>query len=209
MFSLLLTVWASPFIRPLPGSLRDNDDAKNYTCERLTLEEAERARPGAIRPRGPRGDLYERDVMLCQERVLPLGLRLDADEAILTSLDAQVTALAGAARSRRPDLQGATWLVEVYYPSPAVSAKISFAAKNALMAEGLRVSDRAPSLAAGDLQVITRMPPAEAYPAACRRYTDNGSLRSSDALLAVVLLDRQETALHAGLCAAGSWTWLR
>jgi hypothetical protein len=53
------------------------------------------------------------------------------------------------------------------------------------------------------------MPPSEAYPTACRRYTDNGSLGAADVLLAVVLLDRQETALHAGLCAAGSWTWLR
>lgn len=207
--TLLLAIWASPFIRPQPGSWRDPDEAANYTCTRLSLEEAERARPGAVRPRGPRGDLYDRDVMLCQERILPLGLRLDGDEAVLSSLESRVTELAGAARGYRPDLLGATWLVEVFYPSPAVSAKISFAAKNALMAEGLRVSDRAPTLAAGDVQVITRMPPEDAYPTACRRYADNGSLRAGEALLAVVQLDRLETTLHAGLCAAGSWTWLR
>ena len=209
MFGLFPLVFGFPFVMPQPGSWRDRDDARNYSCAFMTVEQAQVARPGAVRPVGPRGDLYERDVVLCQERMLPLGLRLDADEAILSTLDARVKELAGAARSRRPDLEGATWLVEVYYPSPAVSAKIGFATKNALMAEGLGVSDRTPTLAAGDVQVITRMPPNEAYPTACRRYTDNGSLGANDALLAVVLLDRQETALHAGLCAAGSWTWLR
>ncbi|MCB9743052.1 MAG: hypothetical protein H6740_10660, partial [Alphaproteobacteria bacterium] len=165
--------------------------------------------PGLIAPVNPRGDYYERDVVLCQERMLSLGIRRDADEAVLSDLNARVTELVGAAATARPDLQGQTWLVEAFHPSAAVSAKIAFATKNALMAEGLRVSDRTPTLGVGDLQVITRMEPTQAYAAACRRYSDNGTLDAEDVLLAVALLDKLETSLHAGLCTQGRWSWLR
>ena len=58
-------------------------------------------------------------------------------------------------------------------------------------------------------RVITRMAPDQAYPTACRRWFDTGSLDDGDALLAVVTRDPRETDLHAGLCASGTWTWLR
>ena len=77
------------------------------------------------------------------------------------------------------------------------------------MAQGASVSDRVPTLAAGDIDVITRMSAEDAYPAACQRYYSLGSLKEDDVLLAVVRLDSRETALHAGLCDRGQWRWLR
>ena len=83
------------------------------------------------------------------------------------------------------------------------------AVKNALMGAGVAVSDRTPLLAAGDVDVLTRLPPLEAYPAACARYAAGGSLRPTDVLLGVMQLDPRETTVHAGACVDGSWLWLR
>lgn len=212
MLAFLLIYTLLPFFVPLPpapGLMKPKSQARNYTCTYMDVPTANELRPGLIAPVNPRGDYYERDVVLCQERMLSLGIRRDADEAVLSDLNARVTELVGAAATARPDLQGQTWLVEAFHPSAAVSAKIAFATKNALMAEGLRVSDRTPTLGVGDLQVITRMEPTQAYAAACRRYSDNGTLDAEDVLLAVALLDKLETSLHAGLCTQGRWSWLR
>ena len=57
--------------------------------------------------------------------------------------------------------------------------------------------------------VLTRMNSSKAYPAACKRYHDNGSLKDSDALLAIVSKDQRDTNLHMGICSEGVWTWLR
>lgn len=167
------------------------------------------ALPGEIAPERPRGEYVNRDALVCTERLMRPGLRADRDEAVLSSLDALVTDLTGAAGDLHPELAAQTWLVEAYYPSTQVSAKLSFAAKNALVARGLRVSDRTPILSAGDVDVLTRLGPEAAYPGACRRYTDNGSLHPGDTLLAVVSRDPLETTLHAGLCTDGVWTWLK
>ena len=113
------------------------------------------------------------------------------------------------AAAQRPDLDARTWLVEAHYPSASVASKISFATKNALVELGLSVSDRMATLAAGDVDVIVRMSPEDAYPAACRRYFASGSLGADDALLSVILRDTQATILHAGLCEQGQWTWLK
>ena len=135
------------------------------------------------------------------------GLRIERDEAVLSTLQKSTTDLVAAAATR-PDLAGKTWLVESFYPSGAVSDKLSFATKNALVLRGFRVSDRTPTLSAGDIGVITRMPAFDAYPLACKRYLDTGTLGEDDALLAVVMLDVRETTLHAGICFGGTWSWL-
>jgi hypothetical protein len=137
------------------------------------------------------------------------GVRAARDEAILGRLDDTASDMAVAALGTGADPAEETWHVEVFYPNAQVSTKVSFATKNALVARGARVSDRTPTLAAGDIEVITRMEPAQAYPTACRRYFELGSLPEGDSLLAVVSLDDRETILHAGLCSAGQWTWLR
>jgi len=193
---------------PAPGALWTRTEARGMDCERLSVEAGHERYPGRIRAPAPRGDYVERGAVVCQERLFREGLRPPQDEAILSSLEARVAALARAAGALRPDLAGRTWLVEVHYPSAPVSSKIDFAAKNALMLEGLAVSDRAPRLAVGDVRVLTPMPPERAYPAACRRWADNGSLGGGDALLAVLLRDPRETALHAGICDGGQWTWV-
>jgi len=194
---------------PAPSVLNNKTDARNLECERLSASEAARQHPGEVAPVGPRGDYYSRSALVCKERFLRLGLRSNQDEAILSTLDARTAELALAADALSPDLTNRTWLVETYYPSTQVAAKISFATKNALIDQGLRVSDRTPILAAGDVQVITRMAPDAAYPAACRRYFDNGSLGTDDVLLGVVSRDPRATVLNAGLCTAGQWQWLR
>lgn len=194
---------------PAPGLTRSKTESRNLDCERITAEAASRRYPGQIEAPKPRGEYMERAAVVCRERLLRPGVRPARDEAILSSLQATTVALAENAASVRPDLQGSTWLVEAYYPSGPVAGKISFAAKNVLMGRGLAVSDRTPVLNAADIDVITRMSPDEAYPAACRRYYQSGTLGEGDALLAVISRDRRETALHAGLCTLGEWTWLR
>jgi hypothetical protein len=175
----------------------------------MSAEIASARYPGVIEAPRPRGDYVERSALVCAQRLMRPGLRADRDEAILSSLEPLVTELTATAGDLHPELATRTWLVEAFYPSAPVSAKLSFATKNALVEKGLQVSDRTPTLSAGDVDVLTRMPPEEAYPAACRRYEDNGSLHAGDALLAVVSRDPRETTLHAGLCTDGQWSWLR
>ena len=157
---------------------------------------------------GPRGDYVQRDAVVCRERLMRPGLRSAQDEAVLADLDATAKELAASVQSLRPDLAGHTWLVESYYPDNPISEKISFAAKNALIAEGLRVSDRTPLLGAGDVDVLTRMEPDAATPAACARYAANGSVGEGDALLVILARDTRSTVLQAGLCTAEGWSWL-
>lgn len=193
---------------PTPGLLHSREEARRYACERVTPEELQRTHPGRLRPPRPRGDYTEHDAVVCTERLLRPGLRDPGDEAVLSSLDARAAEIASLAAALRPDLRARTWLVEVFHPDPQVSAKVAFAAKNALMAEGLAASDRRVALAVGDVDVLTRMEPFRAYPTACARYAQ-GSLGAGDALLAVIQLDPRETALHAGVCDRGTWSWLR
>lgn len=209
---LLLALATVPFMLPLdpaPGFRTTRDEARRLDCERVDPTTASRQYPGQIEAPGPRGELMERRAVVCRERMMQPGLRSARDEAILSTLQAEVSALASEAAALRPDLAEQTWLVETYYPSVPVSQKVSFAAKDALVRAGLSVSDRAPGIGAADLQVITRMPPEQAYPAACLRYRQTGSLGEDDVLLAVVHRDPRETILHAGLCSGGQWTWLQ
>ncbi|MEZ4239897.1 MAG: hypothetical protein R3F59_27855 [Myxococcota bacterium] len=200
---------ASPF-DPAPGLFRSRAArSENLDCERISTEAAVRRYPGLVQPERPRGDFVERDVVVCTERLARPGLRDPRDEAILSTLEDTVAEIAGAVEALRPDLAGRTWLVEAYDDSPRVTSKVSFAAKNALMTHGLTVSDRTPALSAGDIEVLGRMPPDQAFTGACRRYADSGALREQDVLLAVTSRDPRETVLHAGICEGGLWTWLQ
>jgi hypothetical protein len=191
---------------PAPGVLRSKAAARQLDCARQSAALADALDPGALRPPEPRGDQLPRDQVTCRERLLRPGLRADRDEAILQDLADQSTGF--AARAQGAEMPDHTWLVEVFDPSPAVAAKLGFATKSALVGQGLRVSDRIPAFAIGDLEVLTRMAPADAWPAACTRLRATGSLRPDDALLALVSLDPRATVLHAGLCAGGGWRWL-
>lgn len=193
---------------PAPGLARSKTWTRNLECERLTAREGHGQYPGVIAEPDPRTELFERAALVCRERFARLGLRTPREEAVLSELEGSASAI-GAAAALWPELAGRTWLVEVFDPSTAVAGKIGFATKNALLRGGMRVSDRTPVLSAGDVDVLLRMPPDEAYPAACHRWADNGSLGAADVLLAVVVRDPRETFLHAGLCVSGGWTWLR
>lgn len=201
-----------PFVTqtdPAPGLTRSKAASRHMECERMTAEVASRRYPGVIVPPKPRGDYVERSVLVCSQRVLREGLRRPQDEAVLSTLASTASELASATEAVPASLASRTWLVEAFYPSAPVAAKLSFATKDALVQLGRSVSDRTPTLSAGDLDVITRLPPRESYPAACRRYFETGAMDDGDALLAIVNLDPRETALHAGLCASGAWTWVR
>lgn len=178
-------------------------------CERVPVSVAIARYPGVVRPPDPRGDLVEREVLICSEKLMNPDLRSPADEAILSSLDQTAQDIAGLATAARPELRDKTWLVESHTANPEVSAKLSFAAKNALVNQGMTVSDRSPILGFDDIQVITRLSPMEAWPAACFRYAQNESMGPDDALLASVVLNPRETIVHSGVCAQGVWTWLR
>jgi hypothetical protein len=194
---------------PAPGVFRSRASARTLHCERLTPEAGARRYPGEVAPPRPRGDYAERSVVVCSEWVLRPGLRAPHAEAILTTLQRRAADAAGAVLALGADAGARTWLVEAHDPDPAVAAKVRFATQAALAERGLPVSDRRPTLAAGDIDVLTRQPPDRAYPMACRRYFDNGTLGPGDALLSLVVRDPRATTLHAGLCADGAWTWLR
>lgn len=211
-WSILLALLILPFVvnvGPAPGLFESKTDLRRLECERLSALEGAARYPGQVMTSPPRGDFIERSTLVCNERYLRPGMRAARDEAVLSTLSAQAAAAAGRIDALAPDLRARTWLVEAHYESAPVAGKISFAAQTALGAKGLRVSDRTPTLAAGDVAVITRLEPAQAYPAACQRYFDNHSLGTGDALLAMVSRDPRETALHAGLCVDGQWTWLQ
>lgn len=205
---VLLTV---PFFGPdpAPSLTRTLSEARQYDCRVVEQDVLARERPGLVRTPRPRGGFGERTYVVCTEALLPPDARHPRDAAVLERVGEMTEELASVAAATWPDLSERSWLVEVYYPNAQVSPKIAFATKDALVRKGLRVSDRTPLLAAGDVEVLTRMPPSQAYPAACARYARTGSLGADDALLAVLVRDPRETILHGGVCADGTWTWLR
>lgn len=211
-WTVLLALVILPFVinvGPAPGLFESKTELRRLECERLSALESASRYPGQVSTSPPRGDFIERSTLVCNERYLRPGLRAARDEAVLSTLSSQTAAAAARIDALSPDLRARTWLVEAHYESSQVAGKISFAAQTALGEKGLRVSDRTPILAAGDVAVITRMAPAQAYPAACQRYFDNHSMGAGDALLALVSRDPRETALHAGLCVDGQWSWLQ
>ncbi len=197
---------------PAPSMAVSKTRSRTYQCEPIDAARGSKLYPGRVDREYSRGDVLKPDSFVCRQRLLSgmhSGTRSDRDDAILASLQPMITDLTGLAASVDPELAERTWLVEAFYPDPTVQAKIGFAAKNALMDKGVQVTDRIPMLAAGDLDVLTRMEPARAYPSACVRYDATGTLGDDDVLLAIVHRDPRETTLHAGLCADGIWRWLK
>jgi len=193
---------------PAPGLFHDRDTARSLECERYPSRVAARTRPGDVLPPGPEA-VSEGDALLCRQRLIRPGVRHARDEAVLRDLRTHVSGVASQVASLRADLVDRTWLVEAFYPDADVGTKITFALKTALMRESLRVSDRLPLLSPTDIEIITRMKPSDAYPLACRRWSDTGQLRDTDVLVAQITRDLRETNLHTGLCIDGEWTWLR
>lgn len=194
---------------PAPGPFRSKEVMRDMECERSGIEAAHRENPGDVQPPGPRGQRSQREFVICREPLLPTGTRPPVDDAVLRDLDATASGVALAVASLRPDLRDRTWLVDAHHVSPATGSKIAFAAKNALLDQGLAVSDRAPLLTAADVQILGHMSPDDAWAVACRRWSDSGGLRETDALLAMVQRDPRATELHAGVCDRGRWSWLR
>ena len=211
IFFLLLIPALAPVVAPLfhdpaPGLGTTPTESRNTTCVRLSEAEARQRYPGKVAEPFARGEVITTDAMACSRRVMDLGERRPRDEAILDGLGASAAAITEAAVVHAEP--GVTWLVDAYYPDPAVGAKLSFATKAALVDRGQKVSDRLPALAAGDLQVLGPMSPWDAYPLACARWQATAAMADGEALLAVVLLDARETVLHGGVCRRGEWRWL-
>jgi len=203
----ILLPWLWP-VYPAPGVFRSKDKARAYHCERAQHEAPSHRTTARVEPPPARGEFRKADLIVCTQPVLPERLRAPEDEVLLRTLDDRTRQIAAAAHALRPELQARTWLVEAHDGSTAVSAKLRFATQNALMEHGLAVSDRTPVLGYGDMQVVTRMGPAAAHPAACSRYSDNGSLLENDVLLVILRPDARATTLAAGVCEQGRWTWL-
>ena len=194
---------------PLDGWLPAQTALRDLDCEAMTTEGARRRAPGQVPESSPRGDYLNRRAVICRERLMPHGARRAQDDAILSRLRITAGDMAAVVAELEAPRRDRTWLVETFHPDSSVAHKIGFAVKNALLDRGLRVSDRAPTLAAGDIEVLGGLDPRAAYPLACTRYASAGSLGTGDALLAIVLRDARETVLHAGLCLDGRWQWLR
>jgi hypothetical protein len=192
-----------------PASLwKSRHDARSYECARVGTVEAARLEPGTVPEASPRASTFtDDDAMLCRRRYLGPGERAPRDEAVLSTLREQVGVITqAAAAGASAEL---TWVVDAYYPDPRVAAKIAVATRTELAERRLRVSDRVPVLAAGDVAVLRRVEPHGAYPLACARFFAERTLGPDDRLLGVMLLDTRATELHAGLCERGVWRWLR
>jgi len=192
---------------PIAGPWQSKEEARNLECTRLGQSQAHELHPDQVPEESPRGSFGVTDALSCTQRFMRYGERPDRDEVILSSLRqtvGEITQVASALGSGE-----LTWHVDAFYPGPAVAAKISVTARTQLAERGLKVSDRVPVLAAGDIAVLGRMPASKAYPLACRRYFEQGVLKEQDAFLGLMLVDARETQLHAGLCMRGEWRWLR
>lgn len=196
---------------PLPGFFHSKEDSRNMDCRRLTHAEAHALHPGQIpEPASRTLAGTTTDVLTCKRRFIRLGERPARDELILTSLRESASDIVRAATSQPAVGAGkVTWHVDAFYPSMEVAAKIAVAAKTELAERGHRVSDRVPLLAAGDIAVLSRMPPKDAYAAACKRYFAEGALGENDAFLGLMIVEARETQLHAGVCVRGEWSWFR
>ena len=192
---------------PAPGIWHGKSESRNLDCSRMSQQRAHELHPGEIPALPARLANQESEALVCTRRIMRNGERPERDEIILASLRESVGELAEAASALGQG--GLTWHVDAFYPQPEVAAKISVAARTELAEQGRRVSDKVPVLAAGDIVVLGRMAPKDAYPLACKRYFAQRALGENDAFLGIMLIDERETQLHAGLCLKGEWRWLR
>jgi hypothetical protein len=192
---------------PSPGFFHSKEEARSVECVRMSQAEMNEREPARVPQAPPRGARTPSDVLVCKRRYLSPGERPARDEAILSTLRSEVSAIVQAASA-----QGApstVWHVDAFYPEPSVARKIAVAARTELAERGLKVSDRVPVLAAGDLSVLGHLAPKEQYPLACARAFAEGALSPPEAFLGVMIVDGREGQLHAGACRNGQWRWLR
>jgi hypothetical protein len=192
---------------PSPGISQSKEEARNLECIRLSQAEAHEQFPGQVPEPPARGSWGTTDALTCTRRFMRIGERPARDEVILSSLRQTVGGITQAASAL--EAGELTWHVDAFYPEPAVAAKIAVAAKTDLAERGRKVSDRVPVLAAGDIAVLWKLPPKQAYPLACARYFAEGALTERDVFLGLMIVDARETQLHAGLCVRGEWKWLQ
>ncbi len=190
-----------------PILFQSKTERRNMDCLRLSQEEGAERYPGQIPPKGGRALAgFQPDVMACSTRYLQPADRNARDEAILSTLSLQVTELVESAGALAP--RSARWHVDAFYPSLAVAQKIAVTARTTLAERGFSVSDRVPTLAAGDVAVLASLPPSEAYRTACARSFETKVLGPDELFLGLMIVDARETRLHAGLCEGGVWRWL-
>ena len=192
---------------PSPGFFHSRAEARTLECVRMSQAEVHEREPARVPEVPPRGAGTPVDVLVCKRRYLAPGERPARDEAILSSLRSEVSAIVQAASAAGEP--STVWHVDAFYPVPLVAQKIAVAARTELAERGLKVSDRVPVLAAGDLSVLGRLEPREQYPLACARAFAEGALVAPEAFLAVMIVDAREAQLHAGVCREGQWRWLR
>ncbi len=193
---------------PSPGLSHTRREARNFECQRLGQEEAHDRYPGDIPPVPPRQMAQAMtEALVCEPRFISIDDRAPRDEAILSTLRRDVGALTELASTLTPG--ALVWHVDAFYPEQAVASKISIAAKTELFERGRAVSDRVPTLAAGDISVLSRLPPNQAYATACTRYFAEHVLGEHDVFLGLMVVDPRETQLHAGVCQAGKWRWVQ
>lgn len=191
------------------GMFATRANARNLDCTRLTQAEAARLAPGVVPEPPVRGANFAvTDALVCERRFLERGERPARDEAILSALTQDVGDLVKSA-SALETAPEAVWHVDAFYPDAKVASKISVAARTELVERGRKVSDRVPVLAAGDLVVLNRMPVQKVFPGACSRLYAEQSLEPNAVFLALMIIDAREAELHAGVCAHGTWRWLR
>jgi hypothetical protein len=193
---------------PAQQAWRGRQEGRQLDCTRMSQAAAHERHPAAVPPPTMRGTaLQELDALVCERRMVRYGTRNDRDELVLSTLHAEVTALAQQAMAGTAP--ATRWLVDAYYPQPEVARKIANATRTTLAAAGQQVSSQPPLLAAADVAILHGLPIADALPWACRRLAAEGTLEATDAFLAVALVRAQETQLHAGICQQGGWRWLR
>ena len=193
---------------PAPGVFHTRKESRNLECTRLAHAQAHERFPGDVPPVAPRALAEEvTDALVCEPRFLPLGDRMPRDEAILSTLRASVGTLTQLASALNPG--DVVWHVDAFYPEQAVASKISIAAKTELFEHGRKVSDRVPMLAAGDISVLSHLPPRQMYAVACQRYFSEHLLTERDVFLGLMVVDPRETQLHAGICQGGKWRWVQ
>ncbi len=192
---------------PSPGLWQSKEEARSLECRRMSQAQAHELYPGQVPEPPPRGEFGATDALACSQRILSPSERKARDEALLATLRQSVGELTEQASATYPG--ELTWQVDAFYPDPVVASKVAVAARTDLAERGRKVSDRVPVLAAGDISVLAHLPAKQAYPLACRRYRAQHLLSEKDAFLGLMILDAREFQLHAGVCLAGEWKWLR
>jgi hypothetical protein len=199
---------------PIQQAWLGRSHTRDLSCERVSQAEAHRRFPATVPATAMRSTTFmDVDALVCARRLVPVGERDARDDVIVSQLGTEVAAIVGAVAGVVDPADmgegGGRVFVDAWYPSPPVAQKIAIATRQALAQGGHRVSNLAPLLAAGDVEVLQSLSIAEALPVTCARLFAEQTLTGRDVFVGVALLRDNETQLHAGLCQKGRWQWLR